>query len=153
MLKRVVTVVVAMALLSAACGDDDAGGDLSDAENAVADVIVAGIMSDPDPGNPFTDPDAAQCVAVGIVEDLGVERLAQVGLTADSGDPQSVFATLADDEIDSIVDISFECVDVEEEMASMFAAEGVSMDSGRCLARELNQTDFFRAARIPSSCR
>lgn len=146
MFKRVAAVVAGLALVVAACGDDDGGGDLSGAEEAVVDAIVAGMTGDPDPENPFADQESARCVAVGIVEDLGIERLAEVGLTADTDQPQEVFGALTDDEIDGIVDIAFGCVDVEEEMAVMFADEGVSMDSARCLARELNDTDFFRAA-------
>jgi hypothetical protein len=145
MLKRSMAVVLALAIVAGACGDDD-GGELSTAEAAVSDAIVAGMMEGGGSDNPFQDEQSARCVADGIVRDLGIDRLAEVGLTAESDTPEAAFAAMSDDEIEGIIDVAFGCIDVEEELASQFATDGVSMDSARCLAGELNQTGFFRSA-------
>jgi len=145
MLKRVIVAVLALSLVVAACGDDD-GGDLSESEAAVVDAIVAGMMDDPDPGNPFSDPESGRCFAEGMIQDMGMARLAEVGITADSESPEDAFALMTEAEVDDLVDTAFECLDIDAMMIAEFADSGISEDSARCVVAELNKTDFFRAS-------
>ena len=78
MLKRMMVAVLALAMVAAACGDDDGGGSLTEGETAIVDAIVTGMMDDADSDNPFSDSESARCFAVGMVQDLGVARLAEV---------------------------------------------------------------------------
>ena len=143
MLKRVMVAVLALSLVVAACGDDD-GGDLAEGETAVVDAIVAGMMDDPDSGNPFSDPAEGRCFAEGMLRDMGLARLAEVGITADSESPEDAFALMTEAEIDDLVDTSFECIDMDAMMIEEFASMGISEDSAACVVAELNKTDFFR---------
>ena len=155
MSKRILVSIVALVLIVAACGDDDAGqsapgGDLTDTEKALAAVIVEGMVDDTegDSEDPFSDPVAATCFAEGLVADLGIARLAEVGLTSDSESPEAAFALLSEQEVNDMADLAFSCIDIETAMAQQFETDGISNDSARCMARELGETDFFRLAFI-----
>lgn len=143
MLKRVMVAVLALSLVVAACGDDD-GGDLSAGETAVVDAIVAGMMDDPDSGNPFSDPEEGRCFAEGMLRDMGLARLAEVGITADSESPEDAFALMTEAEVDDLVDTAFECLDIDALMIEEFANQGISEASATCVVAELNKVDFFR---------
>ena len=74
------TLIMAMALATAACGSDSAATTAGpEPDGALVDAIVEGMMEDAEPGDPFADPEAARCVAVGMVDDLGVSRLFEIG--------------------------------------------------------------------------
>jgi len=146
MLKRVMVAVLALAMVAAACGDDDGGGDLTEGEATIVDAIVTGMLEDPDPSNPFDDAAAARCFVTGMVQDMGVGRLAEVGLTANPDDPTAAFALMTETEIDDLTDSAFECLDIDALMVAEFAEGGMSQDSAKCLVSELSKTDFFRVA-------
>lgn len=151
MSKRILVSLVALVLVVAACGDDDtASGGLTDAEQALASIIVDGMVGDEelDPDDPFADPVAVSCFAEGLVRDLGVARLAEVGLTADSDSPEAAFAQLTEAEVEDLADRAFACIDIESAVAEQFAVDGISEDSAQCMARELGKTDFYRATFI-----
>ena len=145
MLKRMMVLAVAIALIGTACGDDDG---LTESEQAIADVIASGIAEEPDAGDPFSEPEAAQCFSEGLVKNLGVARLAEIGITADSASPEEAFAAMTDGEISDMADLALGCVDIETAMAGQFAADGISDDSARCMAKGFGETDFYRLAII-----
>ena len=144
-MKRVMVAVLALSLVAAACGDDDDGA-LTEGEAVIVDAIIVGIAEDADPSNPFNDPVAARCFVEGMVQDMGVARLAEVGISTGSEDPQEAFALMTEAEIDDLVDIAFECLDMDAMMVAEFTRSGMSEDSARCVVAELNKTDFFRAS-------
>lgn len=151
MSKRILVSMVALMLVVAACGDDDAAsGGLTDTEQALASVIAEGMMdgAEPDSGDPFADPVAVTCFAEGIVKDLGISRLAEVGLTSESDSPEAAFAQLSEAEVNAVTDRAFGCIDMESVVAAQFAVDGISEDSATCMARELGDTDFYRSAFI-----
>jgi hypothetical protein len=136
--------VVALALLVAACGDDDGGADgqgLSSSEQAVADVLAVSIADD-DPANPFGGAEAAQCISEGMVGELGIARLAEIGITAGS------LGIMTDAEVDSVAELALGCIDVETAMADQFATDGISQESARCMSAGFAETDFFKQAFI-----
>ena len=70
-----------------------------------ADAMVADIVGEVDPLT--ADEGEARCVAQGIVDQIGVDRLAAEGITAETtGDITE--GSFSDDEIDSIVRTMFE---------------------------------------------
>jgi hypothetical protein len=77
---------------------------------------------------------------------MGVARLAEVGITTGSEDPQEAFALMTEAEVDALTDIAFRCVDVDAMMVTELTRSGISEDSARCVVAELNKTDFFRTA-------
>lgn len=145
MLKRVMVAVLALSLVAAACGDDD-GGALTEGEAVIVDAIIVGIAEDGDPSNPFNDPVEARCFVEGMVQDMGVARLAEVGITTGSEDPQAAFALMTEAEVDALTDTAFGCLDIDDMMVEEFKGIGMSEDSARCVVAELNKTDFFRAS-------
>jgi hypothetical protein len=136
-------VLLTVAVLTAACGDDDG---LGEGEQALADALAISMMNDADVDNPFTDSEAAQCFADGMVGDIGIERLATLGLTAETQSQAAAFASMSDDELDQIVDIALDCTDPEGVIAAEFVASGISPGSATCLAEELGKSGFFRDA-------
>lgn len=143
--RRVVAALMLVVLTTAGCGGDD-GPSLSDAEMAIADVMAAELLADPDPNNPFADEESARCFARGLVADLGITRLAEIGITAEGGEAVEALGLLDDAEVDGLVDLALGCIDFETILAAEFAAGGISEASARCLVGELAETDFFRSA-------
>ncbi len=155
-MKRVLLLVLAVSLVAAACGGDDSAGErtttiatgLSGEEQALADAIAGIIAADQGSGDPFADPEAAQCFAEGLVEDLGIARLNEIGITSDSASPEEAFATLSESEIGALADRSLGCIDLVAAMAPLFAVDGISEESALCMARGFEETGFYRDAFI-----
>jgi hypothetical protein len=141
MMKRLTTtlfVLLTFALVAASCGDDDGGSDLNSGEQKLADAIAAQMLEDDDSTGdmPMTEADA-DCVAQGVVSEVGVDRLVEVGLSEDairSGtSPEDV--DLPDEVIDDFVGVFMDCVDLAEIMvAGMTEDSEISDDSAECLA-------------------
>jgi hypothetical protein len=64
----------------------------------------------------------ARCWAGGVVDTLGEDRLEELGFTPDDVD-MIPGAGFTDDEIDTMVDLYFECVDVRQLLATNLAAD------------------------------
>jgi hypothetical protein len=154
MFRRLLAALFAGLLLFglAACGDDDVatddetdetteegtddtteeeseeeGEDEGEGEEAAGDVeaeIAAAIIADPDPDFPVTE-DQANCIANGIVDGIGEDRLEELGLVElFSSDEQVEFADidLDEDEVDSLASTFTECLDFRELMMEQFGA-------------------------------
>ncbi len=147
MWKRIASVVLALGMLAAACGDDDGA---SADEQAVADALVAKMQEENEPGDPFAaDEPAARCFADGIVAEFGLTRLAEVGVTADSVPPsEEVFGAMTDDEVGRAADLASSCADVEALFAAELAELGLSEESKECFVGRLEEVGFVRAAMI-----
>ena len=149
MLKRMTVLMLAIAMVTAACGDDGGSGiGLTSGQQAVADAIAGGITDDPDPDDPFSQPEAAQCFSEGLVRDIGIGRLAEIGITAESRSPEAAFATMTDAEISDMADLALGCVDLVAAMADQFAVDGISHESALCMSEGFAESDFFRRAVI-----
>lgn len=141
---RVLAAVIALGVLAASCGDDDAS--LSAEEQLVVDALVADMQADTTPDEEFTE-EQMRCLAESIVTETGVERLAEVGITADDvGDPEAAFRALSDDEVNDIGGRALECIDYAQAFIDSMMEDGVSQESGDCLVERLQETDFFLAA-------
>ena len=69
-----------------------------------------------------TNEEEARCVAGGIIDSLGEARIEELGFTPDDVD-MFEGADFTDDEIDTMVDVWFDCVDFRQLLAANLAAE------------------------------
>jgi hypothetical protein len=110
-------------------------------ENDLLDAITANALANPDRR---IDDDAAACIAQQIVEEFGVDGLAELGVTPEDPDlgAGSVFAT--PDASRQVVDIGMQCIDVPAAIVSFLPTDVILLDETvDCLADQL-QTDAFR---------
>jgi len=148
MRARLFTLILALGLVAAACGDDDAG--LNAEGQALADAVLADMLADEEPGDDFDEGDM-RCFAEGMVADLGVARLNAIGVTAaDVGDPEVAFRAMSDAEMERMADIGLRCLDYEAGFVAAMTADGISQGSAECLTGRLADSDFFRVSFITS---
>lgn len=148
MRARLLTLILALGLVAAACGDDDAG--MTAEGQALADAILADMLADEEPGDDFDEADM-RCFAEGMVADLGVARLNALGVTAsDVGDPEVAFRGMSDAEMERMADIGLRCIDYEAGFIEAMTADGMSQGSAECLTERLADSDFFRVSFITS---
>ena len=136
-MKRIIPALVALAMLVAACGDDDSGGD----DALVADLRQQILEGTPDDADiPLSDEDAA-CFASGLIDSFGAERMA--------GALQMEFEEFMQDATESerlaVVDTMLDCIDFGAVMADQFG-EGLSSDSAECLGDAFATSEGFRTA-------
>lgn len=144
-MRRITVLVVASALAAAACGG---GGGLDQDEQSAADALTLVFTADSSPNSPFTDEADAQCFAEGIVGEIGLGRMLEVGLTAEASSAEEAFGGLTAGEIDSLADVALGCMDVEALIVEQFALEGISEDSAKCLATAMQDTGLMKTAMI-----
>jgi hypothetical protein len=93
------------------------------------DAIVLAMLADGG-DSPFGEPEA-RCLAEGLVREMGLERLASLGITAAS--------------VELFVDLTLGCIDFRALLAEQFG--GLSPDSASCLADGISD-GFIRAATL-----
>lgn len=123
-------------------GSDFVVPTLNDDEQAAADLPLASALAASLPAG-FAPPDAAstRCVGGKVVDQIGVDRLTELGITVDSAD---IFGPTEfdPDEIETIIDVVFECVDVGTLIASSFATDA-GPDTTACFGEYLTD-DLIR---------
>jgi hypothetical protein len=115
-------------------GDDDA------AETPIGQALTEKFLEE----GGITSEKEARCVAGGIVDGVGEERIEELGFTPDNVD-MIEGADFTDDEIDTMVDVYFDCVDVSQVIVANLAA-GVGDEAANCFAENLPEDvlrDFF----------
>lgn len=131
MLKRMGLVVVALMLVMAACGGDDAV-ELSAEEQALADDLVTQLTADTSAENPLAAEEDARCAAEGMVGAFGLERSqALFGGAIDINDLSTVGAGMTEAERGSFADVLIGCVNIADT-----AAAGISASSGGVVTEE-----------------
>lgn len=133
--------IVALTVAAAACGsDDDGGGSASaGADTPIGQALAAQILDDSDSedGSVAQTEEEARCWAGKIVDDVGEERLEELGVTAENvGEIEDIDFT--DDELDALVDGMFECIDVTAAFAAQFE-EDFGAEGAQCVAENLDQ--------------
>ncbi|MEM9563381.1 MAG: hypothetical protein AAGA93_12225 [Actinomycetota bacterium] len=136
---RLFTAACAAVLLVSACGD---GTDASSgADTAIGQALTQELMSDGD--SPIGTEEQARCMAGDIVDNIGEDRLTELGVTEDNvGSIDEI--DFSEGEVDTIVDSMFDCVDVRAAMAEEFVAD-FGEEGASCLADNLPE-DFLRTA-------
>ena len=125
-------VLVMFALVAAACGGDDDSGAPTD--SPLVQAIAASADSDPD--SPLSNREDAECFASKIVGDIGEDRLAELGVTAENaGSIDDI--DFSSDELGVVVDSLDDCVDLKALMAEEFE-EDFGAEAAGCLADELD---------------
>ena len=153
MLKRLLIAALLGLALLAGCGDSDDGdsssgdGDAAGSDSPLAQAIAADIREDEE--MPLSEEDA-QCIGAGIVDGVGEDRLAELGITTESLEAEGSIELsefdLTDDEVDAVVDTFQECTDVRALLAEALSADGtMSAEDAECVVGELPD-DLVRAA-------
>lgn len=143
-MRRALLFLVAVSLVAVACGDsggDD--GELSAAEQNLADAIKSEILADADPDSPLGEPEA-ECVSEAAVRELGVDGLLQLGFTAEGESPENILDNADADQRQLIIDLTLECVDFAGLLVEEIAADGgISEESARCIGDGLTDGDLL----------
>ncbi len=145
--RRALVLIAAAAVVVAACGSDDGTSTVDSpaaieeaADTPIGQAIAAEMMSGED-GELVATEEQARCAAGTVVDGIGEDRLAELGITADSvGGLGAVDFT--DDEIDVVVDAVFDCADVRAQLAAELAAD-FGDEGANCLADQLDE-DFMK---------
>lgn len=137
-MRKLTSIAISSLLLfAAACGDDDGGGsgDLSGPEQEFVDAAMAEF--DPEDAEPLTEDDA-RCVVTSLVEELGVDRLEELGLTPESfgSEEGAPFPeNLSEDEANGVVDGFEGCLDLAGLFTqSMAEDDSIDDETRECLA-------------------
>ena len=147
---RTIVILAAAALIGAACSgtaetetfassptETVASGEEQNLVEAITDNAIA------DPDRRF-DEAVSACIAQQVVDEFGVDGLAELGVTPENPDLEAgnVFAT--PDASRQVVDIAMQCIDVGAAIVSFLPTDLILMDETvDCLAEQL-QTDAFR---------
>ena len=164
MSRRLLIAALFGAVVLAGCGDSDDGdatpledsadddsGDDGDDGGGSDDPLVQAIatwMSADDDLPPFDD-EEAECVAVGVVDGIGADRLEELGVTEEtlSSEEDIEFGGLdmTDDEVTVVIDSMEDCADLDALLAEALAEDGTfSTEEAECLVDELPD-DFVRS--------
>ena len=135
-MRRLIAVITVLALATAACG----GG--GDSEEELVDALTVALSEDTDPGSPLTGTGVARCFAEKIVGNFGVDRLNEIGVTADDvGTPEEAVAQLTDAERTVFADSAIGCIDVEAFLTAEFVEQGIAASAAACLATEVKDLE------------
>jgi len=143
-MARIVMVLVGVALVAGACSSADSGeGGRSESEQELVDEMTSQILQDQDAASPFGATEA-RCVSETIVDDIGLDGLDAMGITAD--DAGGFWVAASEDDANRFIDIAMSCVDFRSLLAAEFSA-GVSRESAECLANGFPE-GFVRATAV-----
>ena len=145
-LRRSLAVLALVATVAACGGDDDdsgsSGGDTAAADTPVGQALTEEFMAESD-DSPISTEEEARCVSGGIVSGIGEDRLEELGVTADTAIGSEIEdIDFTADEVGTIVDAMFDCVDVQAALAREFE-EDFGAEGADCVAENLDE-DLMR---------
>ena len=141
-LRRSLAILALVATVAACGGDDSDGGDTAAADTPVGRALTEEFMAESD-DSPISTEEEARCVAGGIVSGIGEDRLEELGVTADSAVGSEIDdIDFTADEVSTIVDAMFDCVDVQAALATEFE-EDFGAEGAQCVAENLDE-DLMR---------
>ena len=147
-MRKIVAVLLSLSIIAVACGDDDGGvssGQLNESEQALTDAIAQAILEDDEDSDSPLGPAEAECIGEGSVRRIGVDGLGEIGITQDNPNPQNVFQTTTEEQLDAILDVFLECVDLTQAFVQSFEEDGMGPETIECLTKELDDEDLLRA--------
>jgi hypothetical protein len=133
MTRTTALVAACLLALGAACG----GGGDEDAE--AKDAIAQGLVRED------FDRDAASCVADGLVDELGRDKLEEYGLITEDGDVADAPLTetrMSKEDAEEAADVIVDCVDVSEALEQLGPANELSPEVVDCLQEALGEDEF-----------
>ena len=147
-------IAAAAVLAVTACGGSDSSGSTDD-EQAYASAFAASLQSAMSDNNVTVSGEDAQCVGNRIVGIVGVEKLADSGLTPeeirnDTADLQSSIGDPTPEQASQLSDAIFDCLNVAEIFVAGF--EQSAQDAGfvltdekvQCLGKNFEQNEQMR---------
>jgi hypothetical protein len=124
-----------------ACGGDDEGGA---AGSPLAEALAADMLDEGE-GSPVATEEEANCWANSIVDEIGEDRLEELGMTVENvGDVEDYDFT--DDEMSTMVESMFDCIDVKAAFAAEFE-EDFGAEGAECVADALDE-DLVKEAML-----
>lgn len=146
-MKKVIVAVFALALIAAACGDDDATATtVANGGTSANSALIKGLTeqiqgSSTSPGDvPLSDEQAA-CFATNLIDTFGGQRIAE----AMDMEFEQFMAQASTEERLTVVDSMLGCIDFGTVMAAQFG-DVVSADSARCMGDAFVGSTAFRTA-------
>ena len=179
-MKKLLLALLALCVIVPACGGDDGGSvsSMDDAssssesgsssvsatssaseqasapsegEQAFADALAASLSSDPD----FPFPDDALCISESVVNETGLDRLVELGVTADSGNdsfddlPAEVGSKFINGVLDCVGKSGLAILLIEASNEDPQEGPPLRMEDAECIAEELGDEQwsiFLQAA-------
>jgi hypothetical protein len=149
-MKRAAALLIALVLVLAACGDDDAGADTTTgdptatagASSDIVEQLTQEILTDSSAGSDtsFTEEQAA-CFAVGLVDEFG----ADVMVDALQMEFEEFMTAASSEDRMTVVDTMLGCVDFGEVMTAELDGE-ISAESANCIGDAFGNSEAFRNA-------
>ena len=140
--------MVSSALLLAACGGgvEDRASEAPDRQ-AVLRLIEQEVRNESEDPNALQLADEAPCVANGLVEELGTDRLVELGLDVDAGTPPDLqVPPMSNAEADEVLAVFGACVDLVQQVAAALAGDAQPTSEVRCIAARYVDTQALRDA-------
>lgn len=137
---RFAALLAGILLVVAACGDS--GGGFSEGEQALSDAIRDSILEDAEPDDPFGEAEAT-CIGDSAVTEFGTDGLLELGITVENADPGDSFEGATDAQIDTVIDLTLDCVDFTQAFVDA-AAGDISQDSANCLGEGIEREGLLR---------
>ncbi|MBM3695735.1 MAG: hypothetical protein FJW79_07375 [Actinobacteria bacterium] len=105
------------------------GGAINSPEELID--FIAGEVAGGD--GPYDD-ESARCFAEGVVDDVGYDRLVDLGATTANADPEEVFAGMTDAEVGIVADVALGCLDMHALFVQQFTSQGLPQAAAVCIA-------------------
>lgn len=132
MRMRTAGALVALVLVLAGCG----GGGDDDVKKAIADELSSSSGAGLD-----LSKSEAECIADGMVDEVGVDQLKEYGIVTDDGDvdksPDDV--EMSTDDADATASAFVDCVDVQELMMGQIPTEGMDDAMQACVEEAMSE--------------
>ena len=133
--------LVVLAMIAAGCGGDDSSD--SGAGQALAEAIRDEILSDNDPDSPFGEAEAT-CVGEEAVNEFGVEKLIELGISEDNPSAGNAFETASSEDRSRLIDVTLTCIDFQQFFVDQLTADAnISPEAAECLGNELGTREFL----------
>jgi hypothetical protein len=170
-MRRLVAVCAVLAIVIAACGDDDAASTDSSASETTGTETTDSAAPDSDAGRYVAALEAAlvrqtqeedlpwgasesRCIAEGVVGAIDPDGFESLGVAPDDieRDADALFTSdLTEEQATAIADVTFDCVDMGAAMiASGDLPAGVDDEGARCFGERLEESDVFRRYAVES---
>ena len=140
-MRKLLMVLVALAVVAAGCGGNDSSD--SGAGQALADAIRDEILADNDPDSPFGEAEAT-CVGEEAVNEFGVDGLIELGISEDNPSAGNAFETASPEDRSRLIDVTLTCIDFKQFFVDQLTADAnISDEAAQCLGDELGTREFL----------
>ena len=145
-MRGVAALAIALVMVPA-CSEDESGAQPDprspgEDDAAAVEIVTAGLLATPRAD--FRADDEARCVATQVVAEVGVDRLAEVGLGLETETPPTLWQPeLTEAEGDMVYGAYDDCLDLERRDVEGFMTDGLTEAQARCVSQA------YRGSGIP----